>query len=236
MWHSYFAPETVSEALDLLARYGDACRVIAGGTDLILELERGVRHQEVLVDVSRIAELGQITFESATGLLTIGANVTHNQVVASAYAVEHAFPLAKACWLVGAPQIRNRGTVAGNVITASPANDTITPLWAMDATVTLVSAARGERSLPFHEFFLGVRRTAIQPDELLLRITVPTLSNNERGTFLKLGLREAQAISLINVAAVLEFARETALSPTHASHWARLRRPSCERKMQKHSW
>lgn len=213
MWHIYHAPGTVSETLDLLARYGDACRVIAGGTDLILELERGVRHQEVLVDVSRVPELGQITFESATGLLTLGANVTHNQVVANEYAVQHAFPLAKACWLVGAPQIRNRGTVAGNIITASPANDTISPLWALDATVTLVRAARGEpmreRTLPFNEFFLGVRRTALQPDELLLRITVPTLQESERGTFLKLGLREAQAISLINVAVVADFDGDT---------------------------
>ena len=85
----------------------------------------------------------------------------------------HAFPLARACWLVGAPQIRNRGTVAGNLITASPANDTITPLWAMDATVTLASRARGERTLPCDQFFLGVRRTALQPDEMLVRINVP---------------------------------------------------------------
>lgn len=212
MWHTYHAPATVSETLELLARYGDACRLVSGGTDLILELERGVRHQDVLVDISRVPELAQITFESATGLLTLGANVTHNQVVASGYAVEHAFPLAKACWQVGAPQIRNRGTVAGNLITASPANDTITPLWAMDATVTLVSTSRGERSLPFNEFFLGVRRTAIQPDELLLRITVPTLLPTERGTFLKLGLREAQAISLINVAVVLDFREDGTVS------------------------
>ncbi len=205
MWHTYHAPATVSDVLDLLARYGDACRLIAGGTDLILELERGARHQEVLVDISRVPELGQITFESATGLLTLGANVTHNQVVGHADAVAHAFPLARACWLVGAPQIRNRGTIAGNLVTASPANDTIAPLWAMDATVTLLSAARGERSLPFNEFFLGVRRTALQADELLLRVTAPTLKASERGTFLKLGLREAQAISLINVAAVLDF-------------------------------
>lgn len=218
MWHTYHAPGTVSEALDLLARYRDVCRVVAGGTDLILELERGVRHREVLVDVSRVAELNQITLDDKTGfsekpgLLTIGANVTHNQVVANEDAVQYAFPLAKACWLVGAPQIRNRGTVAGNVITASPANDTIAPLWAMDATVTLVSAARGERTLPFNEFFLGVRRTAMQPDELLLRITVPTLKESERGTFLKLGLREAQAISLINVAAVLDFGPDGAVA------------------------
>jgi carbon-monoxide dehydrogenase medium subunit len=205
MWHSYYAPATVGEALGLLAQYGDACRVISGGTDLILELERGVRHQEVLVDVSRIAELREIGYDAGSATFTLGANVTHNQVVADRRLVEQAFPLAKACWLVGAPQIRNRGTVAGNLVTASPANDTITPLWAMDATVTLASAARGERTLPFGEFFLGVRRTALQPDEMLLRINVPALGENERGTFLKLGLRQAQAISLINVALALDF-------------------------------
>ena len=204
MWHSYHAPVTTGEALALLAQYGDACRVISGGTDLILELERGARHQDVLVDVSRIAELREIGYENKPGFFTIGANVTHNQVVADRRLVEKAFPLAKACWLVGAPQIRNRGTVAGNLVTASPANDTITPLSAMDATVTLASQARGERTLRFNEFFLGVRRTALQPDEMLLRINVPALGGSERGTFLKLGLRQAQAISLINVALTLD--------------------------------
>lgn len=205
MWHSYHAPATVGEALALLAQYGEACRVISGGTDLILELERGARRQDVLVDVSRIAELREIGYDAASGLFTLGANVTHNQVVGDRRLVERAFPLAKACWLVGAPQIRNRGTVAGNLITASPANDTITPLWAMDATVTLASQSRGERTLPFAGFFLGVRRTAMQPDEMLLRINVSALGANERGTFLKLGLRQAQAISLINVALTLDF-------------------------------
>lgn len=214
MWHTYYAPATVSEALDLLDRHGDACRLIAGGSDLILDLERGVRRQEILVDISRVTGLGGLTVantdsdankDGRPGTLTLGANVTHNQVVANADAVAHAFPLARACWLVGAPQIRNRGTVAGNLVTASPANDTITPLWAMDATVTLASAARGKRTLSFEQFFLGVRRTALQPNEMLVRINVPTLKRSERGTFLKLGLRQAQAISLINVAAVLDF-------------------------------
>jgi len=213
MW-TYYAPATVGEALDLLRRHGDACRLIAGGSDLILELERGVRHQEILVDISRVDGLDQIAHAAAdgAGMLTLGANVTHNQVVATDDAVAHAFPLARACWLVGAPQIRNRGTVAGNLVTASPANDTITPLWAMDATVTLASAERGERTLTFDQFFLGVRRTALLPDEMLVRINVPTLTPSERGTFLKLGLRQAQAISLINVAVVLDFSGDGVVS------------------------
>jgi carbon-monoxide dehydrogenase medium subunit len=206
MWHTYHAPRTVAEALDLLAQHGDACRLIAGGTDLILEIERGVRKQEIIVDISRIPGLG--TIERRNGTLSLGALVTHNQVVGASETVAYAFPLARACWLVGAPQIRNRGTVAGNLVTGSPANDTIAPLWAMDATVTLASRDRGERTLPFDRFFLGVRKTALQPDEMLVRIDVPALKPTERGTFLKLGLRQAQAISVVNVAVIVEFADE----------------------------
>jgi len=213
MWHTYYAPSSLAEALDLLARHGDDCRLIAGGTDLILELERGVRRQQILVDISRIPGLDRIevqrTHAPSSGQhvseITLGANVTHNQVVASAEIAAHAFPLARACWLVGAPQIRNRATVAGNLCTASPANDTITPLWAMDTTVTLASRERGERTLPLDRFFLGVRKTALQPDEMLVRINIPALKPAERGAFLKLGLRQAQAISVVNVAVIVEF-------------------------------
>ncbi len=204
MWENYHAPGDVSGALELLARGGNACRIIAGGTDLILELERGVRTARTLIDVSLVPDLDAITLND--DVLHLGARTTHSQVIAAPEAVARAFPLARACWLVGAPQIRNRGTVAGNLITASPANDTITPLWAMDATVTLASVAGGERTLRFDDFFLGVRRTALRPDEMLLRINVPVLASTERGTFLKLGLRHAQAISIVNAAAVVDFA------------------------------
>ena len=202
MWHNYFAPTTVAEALDLLAQHHDA-RLIAGGTDLILEIERGVRTPETIIDVSRIPGLSAIGRENGT--FHLGANVTHNQVVGTPDAVAGAFPLARACWLVGAPQIRNRGTVAGNCVTASPANDTIAPLWAMDATFTVASHDRGERTLTCTEFFRGVRKTALQPDEMLVRINVPALNPTERGTFLKLGLRQAQAISVVNVAVIVDF-------------------------------
>jgi carbon-monoxide dehydrogenase medium subunit len=208
MWHTYHAPRTVAEALELLAQHGDACRLIAGGTDLILEIERGVRQPQIVIDISRIADLGALERKNDT--LTLGALVTHNQVVGTSEAVAHAFPLVRACWLVGAPQIRNRGTVAGNCITASPANDTIAPLWAMDATFTLASRDRGERTLTCAEFFRGVRKTALQPDEMVVRINVPALKPNERGTFLKLGLRQAQAISVVNVAAIVDFADDHA--------------------------
>ena len=203
MWHTYHAPATLAEALALRARYQSAGRIIAGGTDLILEMERGVRQPEALIDISRISGLDRIVAEE--GELRLGPLVTHNQVAGATEIVADAFPLARACWQVGAPQIRNRGTVAGNLITASPANDTITPLWAMDASVTLASETRGQRTLRHDEFFLGVRRTALQDDEILVSINIPVLKPYEHGTFLKFGLRQAQAISVVNVAVVVDW-------------------------------
>lgn len=201
MWQSYFQPASVGQALELLGKYGKDARVINGGTDLLIEMERKVRTPSILIDISRIPKLDEIRFED--GMFHLGPSVTHNQVVGNKLLVEHAYPLVRACWEVGAPQIRNRGTVAGNLITASPANDTITPLWAMGAWVTLESTARGARQVELDEFMRGVRKTALEPDELLTEISFPALKENERGTFIKLGLRRAQAISVVNVAVVL---------------------------------
>ncbi|MCB9155211.1 MAG: FAD binding domain-containing protein [Caldilineae bacterium] len=205
MWHTYYQPTTLSDALALLAQYGAEARVIAGGTDLILELERGVRRQEILIDITRVGAIDSVVLDEAAGEISLGPLVTHAAVTASPLLVQRAFPLARACWEVGAPQIRNRGTVAGNLITASPANDTISPLWALDGAVTLTSQARGERRLSFDQFFRGVRRTALEPDEMLTAVHLRALPDSARGTFIKLGLRRAQAISLVNAAVVLDF-------------------------------
>lgn len=212
MWSQYYSVGSLAEALDLLGQYRERARIIAGGTDILLELERQQRPGvEALIDITRIPGLDTITMYGDH--IRLGCLVTHNHVVGSRLIVERGLPLAQASWEVGAPQIRNRATVAGNLITGSPANDTITPLMALGAEVILTSL-EGERSVPLAAFYSGIRRTVMRADEMLTAISFPALSDHERGIFLKLGLRRAQAISVINVAVVLGFEGEVVKQAT----------------------
>ena len=208
MWNNYLNVTTIDEALHALAEKGERARIVAGATDLILELERGVRTGiDTLIDVTRIPVLDQITIDE-DDVIHLGPLVTHNHCVESRLIRARAYPLARAAWEVGAPQIRNRGTIAGNLITASPANDTITPLMALNASVTLQST-KGTRTVALKDFYKGVRKTVMQPDEMLVDISFPAMSASARGTFLKLALRRAQAISVVDVAVILDLDQDS---------------------------
>ena len=204
MWHEYISAATLQEAKQVLAQRRETARVVAGATDLILELERGLRPGvSTLVDITRVPGLSEIALDGQ-GWVHMGPLVTHNHCAGSKLVRERALPLAQAAWEVGAPQIRNRGTVAGNLVTASPANDTISPLMALEAVLTLAST-RGERRVALRDFYTGVRRTVLAPDELVTDVAFPALKAGQRGMFIKLALRRAQAVSVINVTVILDF-------------------------------
>jgi xanthine dehydrogenase iron-sulfur cluster and FAD-binding subunit A len=199
----YELPATLAQALTLLAEHGTAARPLAGGTDLVLQIARGaVTGIEVLVDLSHVPGLHQI--ERLDDVLRIGALVTHGDIISSALVVDHALALAQASVEIGAPALRNRATVVGNIVTASPANDTISALWSLDARVVIVSLG-GERRVRLREFFPGIRRTVLQPGELVTAIEIPLRAAPIRSIFVKLGQRRAQAISVVHLAVSLAF-------------------------------
>ena len=203
MWRDYHVVDSIEHALELLKENGASARIIAGGTDMIIELDRKMRPGvDTLIDITRVPGLDKISRDSS-GIIRLGPLVTHNQCAASDVLRHHALPLAQACWEVGAPQIRNRSTIAGNLITASPANDTITPLVALNGVVTL-SSITGQRKVNLSDFYLGVRKTVMRFDEIMTAIEFPSLLKNEIGIFQKLGLRRAQAIAVVNICAILQ--------------------------------
>jgi carbon-monoxide dehydrogenase medium subunit len=212
MWSHYITASSVDEVVKALAEHGPRARIVAGATDLILELELGVRKGiDTLIDVTRIPDLSEIRLDG-DGIIHLGPLVTHNDCAASPLLRQRALPLAQASYEVGAPQIRNRSTVAGNLITASPANDTIPALMALGASVVLRSVGdtgvANERTLPLSEFYAGLRKTVMQPGEMLVDIHFPALPKTARGAFMRITLRRAQAISVVNAAVVLHFKGE----------------------------
>ena len=193
----YITPTSVGETLELLAELAVSARVVAGGTDLLLELAHRARPGvDTLIDIGRLPGLGEIE-ELEDGRIRIGALVTHNQIVASQLMWDAATPLAQACWEVGSPQLRNRATIVGNLVTASPANDTITPLRVLDAELTLADRD-GERTVSLTDFHTGVRRSVLRPGEMVTHVTFRRLHSDERAVFVKVGNRASQAISVVH--------------------------------------
>ena len=200
MWQEYYFAASVGDAVGTLTRHGDQARLVAGGTDLLVELRNGGVPPRLLVDITRIPELKEI--HRADGRIALGAGVTFAQIMASPLLRAQALPLVEAASSVGSPQIRHLGTLGGNIATASPAGNSLPALMALDARLTL-AGPHGRRELPLDECLVGVKCTALAPDELIEKITFPAMGPETRGAFLKLGLRKAMTISVVNVAVVV---------------------------------
>lgn len=203
MYEKYIIVKSIDEAAELLSRYSKSAKLIAGGTDLVLEIERG-GHKDIttIIDLSRVPDSDKVSIDE-NNIIHIGPMVTHNGCLRSEIIQKYGQCLYEACEQVGSPQIRNRGTVAGNIATASPANDTISALMVLDASLELTSS-KGKRLVSITDFFVGPRKTVMQPDELISDIQFLAPKKNQHSSFLKDGLRNAQAISIVNASVFLE--------------------------------
>jgi CO/xanthine dehydrogenase FAD-binding subunit len=193
----YHAAHDLKEALELAEQFGPRKRFVSGGTDLMVRLKEGLVKEDVLVDLSRVAELRFIREES--GVVHVGAGATHTDISTSSIVRQHGRALALAASRVGGTQIRNMGTVGGNVANASPAGDAIPALIVLDAVVSIASRT-GTREVPIIDFFTGPGRSVLAPEELVTELHFPATGPGELTGFGKLGSRQAMTISTANVA------------------------------------
>lgn len=188
---------SIDDALRLLSLPGKSVPVV-GGTNVLVYLKRDPLKADRIIDLSRLTALQNISDDD--GRISIGAGVTFSRLLEWCPGGAMESLLRPMCTDFAGPLTRNLATVGGNICDASPAADISPPLLALDATVKLVSASKGERSLPISEFFLGVRKTARRDDELVTGVEFDIPGDNDRGYYYKLGKRKADAISIVSIA------------------------------------
>jgi carbon-monoxide dehydrogenase medium subunit len=196
----FHEPTSTEEACQMIAELGKSVKPIAGGTDLIVNMKKGIISPKHLVSLSRIDNLKRL--ELSKGHLKIGACVTAAELAESQKINNTLSALSNAALSLGSPLIRNLATLAGNLSTARPAADLPPPLIAYGATVVLKDK-NGERSIPLHEFFTGPGETIMNNDEIMTEILVEKPPDYSGAVYIKLGARKALAISLVNVAAFI---------------------------------
>ena len=196
----FFKPDDLREVLGLLEALAPEVRVLAGGTDYLVELKHAVDTPSNIVDVSQLPELKGI--EEISDGLRIGAGVTHTELMTHPLIEKYAPAMIHAAHTIGAVQTRNLGTLGGNLVTCVPSMDSGPTLVALDAEVIIASLDESRRML-LTEFFVGPRKTVLRPHELLIDIVIPKRNFGKPTNFHKFGLRKGQALSLVNVASSL---------------------------------
>src|SRR5215217_9445684 len=193
----FLQPRSLPDALAIMAERPDAVP-IAGGTDVMVELNFDRRRPEAVLDLSRVGELA--AWDRQDGHLRVGAGVTYTRVIAE---LAGDLPgLAIAARTVGSPQIRNRGTIGGNLGSASPAGDCHPPLLAVGAEVEVASAAGGSRRVPVDSFFTGPKQSALEPGELICAVHLPAAAGPQQ--FAKVGTRNAMVIAVCSFGLALD--------------------------------
>jgi CO/xanthine dehydrogenase FAD-binding subunit len=187
-----YSVKELQEAYQILST--QEARVLAGGTDLMVLYNSGIKMPKAVLDIWGLDELRTICDEGPH--LRIGALCTYTQLISHPLVQQHAPTLIDAARTIGAIQIQNRGTLGGNIVNGSPAGDSLPVLAAFNAELELGSA-RGSRQVTFNEFYTGYRQTLLAPDELLLNIILPKQLQRESAKFYKVGTRAAQAISKV---------------------------------------
>ncbi|MDI6753280.1 MAG: xanthine dehydrogenase family protein subunit M [Thermodesulfobacteriota bacterium] len=197
----YFVPKTMTEALSVLQEYGPKATIVAGGTDVVVNMHHGKLKPEVIV---YIGNLGLEEIKEEGNHLVLGALTKIAAIAASSLLKKKAPLLPMAASSLGNPLTRNQATVGGNLVSASPAADMAICLLGLDGEVTLVSS-RGQRQVALADFFTGYRQTLKKPEELLTAIRIPL--KDVKGTFLKLGRRQAASLSVVNVSCALSISQ-----------------------------
>jgi carbon-monoxide dehydrogenase medium subunit len=193
-------PATLPEALEMLAKGAPDITPVAGGTNIIVDMRAGHRSPRALLDLGKVKELRGIQTES--GHVVVRGGTTITDLLNHPLIAEHGAPLREAAANLGNPLIRNRATLAGNLVDASPAADTAPPLLILDAEVEL-SSSKGTRRLALEDFLVGPNETLIRPEELLVAVRWPIPALQSSGAFLKIGLRKASACSVVTAAVMV---------------------------------
>jgi len=198
MWEEYFSPGSVNEALEILKNQKGEAQIIAGGTDLVIDVKQGKKDINCVVDINEIQELKKI--EQDNDEIVIGGAVTHAQVESSVLVQDSAAALSKAASEVGSPQIRNSGTVAGNIVSAQPAADAAVALFALDAKVEIASQ-KGTRVIAIDELYEGVGISKINSSsEVITAIRVKNNGSGYGSAFVRFAQRKALALPMLNAA------------------------------------
>ena len=197
----YHAPLTIAEALDQISQYGEKGKVFAGGTDLLVSMKKREVVPEHLINLKDVGELEGIKYDKAEGI-TIGALTTIGDIERSNIVREKFCTLWDAVKVMAAPQVRNLGTIGGNLCSAVPSADTAPPLIALGASLKLTGIDQ-ERKVPVEDFFKGPGESVLKPDEILTEIFIPNLPEKSGGAYIKLMRRNAMDLALVGVAAYM---------------------------------